>query len=493
MVTLAGILLALLLPPIYKSTSTILIEEQDVPQDFVMTTVTGYAEQRIETITQRIMSTGRLLEIINQFNLYADLREKRTTEEVIETMREDVLLEPISTEVVDHRTGRLTSATIAFTLSYEGRDPHTVQKVANMMASLYLEENMRVRKRQASETSAFIADEMQKVKTKLDEIEARIAEFKETHFERLPEILHLNIQTLTSIEQSMERLESQLRSYREHQQYLKTQMAGIPMENEQSDNKKRLEMLKAQMVHLKSRFTDEYPDIVKLRSEIAELETHVDKTAADTSQAPDNPAYVALASQLSSTESEIASIRSQLDDLRKKAEDYRSRIEATPKVEQTYNLLLTEKKNTQAKYDDLMRKFMEADVARGLEAESKGERFTLIDPAQFPEKPYKPNRWAIMVVGFIIGCGIGFAVVSIAEINDQTVQNPESLVQATALPVLVSVPCITTRRDDSKKRILRYGAAFGFILLAAGSLFAFHYFVMDLNLLWIRLMHRLAI
>ncbi len=126
-VFLLALIVALALPPVYKATSTILIEEQEIPADYVITTVTSYVEQRLQTINQRIMSTTRLLEIIDRFNLYADLRDKRTTEEIVAEMREDVMLEPISTDVVDKRTGRDMTATIAFTLSYEAKeDPATV-------------------------------------------------------------------------------------------------------------------------------------------------------------------------------------------------------------------------------------------------------------------------------------------------------------------------------------------------------------------------------
>ncbi|MBU0482803.1 MAG: chain-length determining protein, partial [Proteobacteria bacterium] len=156
-VFVAAAVVALALPSVYKSTSTILIEEQDIPAEFVMTSVTSYAEQRLQSIHQRIVSYTKLLEMINRFNLYPDLKERWTTEEIVEKMREDIILEPISTDVVDRRTGRPSVATIAFTLSYEGKSPQVVQRVANTLASLFLEENLQVREKQATETSEFLA------------------------------------------------------------------------------------------------------------------------------------------------------------------------------------------------------------------------------------------------------------------------------------------------------------------------------------------------
>ena len=158
---------AFALPSIYRSTATILIEEQEIPKEYVMSMVSSYAEQRIQSSTQRIMSAARLIEIINRFNLYADLRERWTVEEIIAKMRKDIKFETISADVVDRRTGRPTVATIAFTISYEGKDPNVVLQVANVLSSLYLEENLRIRDEKTAGASKFIEDEMKDVQVSL--------------------------------------------------------------------------------------------------------------------------------------------------------------------------------------------------------------------------------------------------------------------------------------------------------------------------------------
>ncbi|MBW1941011.1 MAG: chain-length determining protein, partial [Deltaproteobacteria bacterium] len=205
-VFLAVGVMALTLPPIYKSTAKILIEEQEIPTDFVKATVTSYAEQRLQTINQRVMTSSRLLEIINRFSLYQDLREKGMNEEIVGKMREDTKLEPISAEVTDRRT-----KIIAFTLSYEGKDaPETIQQVAGVLTSLFLEENLQVRKRQTLETSQFLENEMEKVKADLAEIEGKVASFKEVYINELPELFQVNTQSLNTIEGKTERVEEQL-------------------------------------------------------------------------------------------------------------------------------------------------------------------------------------------------------------------------------------------------------------------------------------------
>jgi polysaccharide chain length determinant protein (PEP-CTERM system associated) len=489
-------IIAVVLPPIYKSTSTILIEEQEIPSDFVMATVTSFVEQRLKSIHQRIMSTSRLLEIIDRYNLYSDLRGELTTEQIVGMMRKSIKLETISAEVVDRRTGKPSSATIAFTLTYEGKGvPDKVQRVANVLASLFLEENLRVRERQTKETSKFIEDEMMKLKTQLDEIEAKIASFKTKHISELPEVFQVNMQTLHNIESNIDRLNELLRSLNEREGYLQTQLVSISPLEKMNEDKRRLRELRVQLAYLETRFTDEYPDVIKTKEEIEKLEKRIKElgeNAHSTNGLPDNPAYITLASQLASTQAEIESLKRQIIELKANAEVYRRRIEATPKVEETYKSLAIERNNTQAKYDDLVRKYMEAKVAHGLEKEQKGERFTIIDPARLPEKPYKPNRMAIILIGMVLGVATGIATASIKEFTDSSIHSAEALATITSFPVLAGIPEISTEKDIRLRKHLRNARIIGFLCAVIGGLLVFHFLVMDLNIFWAKLMRRLA-
>ncbi len=488
---------AILLPPIYKSTSTILIEEQEIPADFVMATVTSFVEQRLQSINQRIMSTSRLLGIINRFELYPDLREKLTTEQIVEKMRKAITLTTISAEVVDKRTGRPSSATVAFTLTYEGKGiPDKVQRVANVLASLFLEENLRVRERQTRETSQFLKNELKKLKIDLDRIEAQISAYKAKHINELPEVFQVNMQSLNNTERNIDRSNQQLQSLKEREGYLQTQLASITPLEKMTEDKRRLRELRVQLANLETRFTEEYPDVIRTKEEINKLEERIkdsDNSAGSADSLPDNPAYITLASQLASTQSEIESVKRQIADLNIKVEDYRRRIEATPKVEETYKALIIERNNTQAKHDDLARKYMEARVAHGLEKEQKGERFTIIDPARLPEKPYKPNRMAIIMIGLVLGIAAGVAITAIKEYTDSSVLSADTLSMFTSFPVLAGIPEIITAKDIRRKKIIRSAQIAGFIVLVIGGLVIFHFLVMDLNIFWAKLMRRFAL
>ncbi len=492
-ILLASVIVARSLPSVYQSTATILIEEQEIPADFVATTVTSYVEQRLQSISQRIMSTSQLSKIIDDLNLYADLREKSTKEEIISKMRKDTKFESVSTESVDRRTGRPITATIAFKLSFEGKYPNKVQQVASLLASLYLEENLRVRKQQTMETSKFLEDEVEKVKVDLAEIEKKISAFKKMHMNELPELLKVNVQTLSSIERSIERLEDQGRSLKEREGYLQAQLVSIPPELEAENlDEKRLEELKVHLVQLRTRFSDEYPDVIKTVGEIAELEKKIADPYASGSESdlPTNPAYVTLSSQLASTQTDIVSVRQQIRRLEKKANQYRQRIENSPKLEEEYNALIIQRNTTHAKIDDLMRKVLEAKVAYGLEEEQKGERFTLIDPAVLPEKPFKPNRKAIALIGFVLGIGAGVGTGALKEFMDQSVRNANSLASATSFPVLAVIPEIMTKWDRRNTRIKRIILMILLLLVASAGVAAFHYLVMDLSILWAKLLRK---
>jgi len=488
----ASALFAFLLPPEYRSSSTILIEDQEVPRDFVNTTVTSYADQRLQTINQRIMGTDRLLEIVKKFNLYPELRQKWTTEEIVAKMREDIKLKTISADVIDPRSGNPRPATIAFTLSYRGNSPQVVQRVAGELATLYLAENLATRERQSQGTSSFLEEEMMQVKAKLAETDAKISAYKQMHVTALPELAQSNLQLAESAEQEVTRLNEQLRSLKERDSYLTSRLQTIPPDAASQD-KARLAELRVKLGELKTRFTDEYPDVVKTRSEIAHLTRQLREQGRDSADnRPDNTAYITLSSELAGVRSEIESVKRQLASFTRKRDDYRSRVAATPGVEEKYRALVDERGQLQLKSDDLARKFMEAKTANGLEKEQKGERFSLIDAARLPEAPVSPNIPVILLVGLVLGLASGGGVAAVREQSDQTARTPEQLAYATSFPVLAAIPFILTWQDELQRKIRRRNGAIALVVVLVLLPIAFQFLVMDLDVFWARLMRRVA-
>jgi polysaccharide chain length determinant protein (PEP-CTERM system associated) len=496
LVVLVVAVIAIALPPIYQSTSTILIEQQDIPPDFIRAAVTTYAEQQLQIINQRVMTTTKLLEIINRFNLYKDLRSSKTTDEIVATMRDDIKLNPVSVDVVDPRTGRPTTATIAFTLSYEGKNnPVQVQQIANILTSLYLDENLKVREQQASNISTFLEDEMQRVKSDLTRIEGRLADFKERHLNTLPEMIQVNMQTLNDIERNRNILNDRMVTLKGQEASIKARLASISPNLREMD-RQRLEELKVQLISLRNRFSENYPDVINTKAEIEKLEKSLNaKSKNETSalERTDNPEYVYQSSQLSGIQGEIQTLQSQISELDTQLKDYHARIGATPKVESEYTSLLSEKNNTQAKYDDLMRKLMEAKSSQSLEKGQKGERFTLIEPALLPEKPVKPNRFAIMLIGLVVAAGIGTVTAAAREVMDSSIKNADELASISPNTPLSVIPVIMTAEDLSRIRRKRYIWMTGAGAALMAVIVVFHFFIMRLDLLWTLVMIRLGI
>jgi len=495
-IILLALVIAFSLPAIYRSEATILIEAQEVPADFVASTVTSYVEQRLQTLQQQIMSFTPLLQIIQDYNLYPGLKDKVTSEEIVERMRSDTTLTPVSTDVVDRRTGRPTAAMIAFTLSFQGKDPQKVQRVTNVLTSLYLQKNLEERVHQVSETSAFLENELTRVKSELVAVEAEIADFKQQNMQQLPEMLQVNMQSLNNTQRSIESANQQMRTLKERESYLDAQLVSVEpyLDNEEETiGRKRLEELKIQLVALTKRFADAYPDVKKTRAEIAELEARLKSGGTAELGAPDNPAYITLKAQLASVRTEIKSIQQQIRTLEAEAADYQQRILATPNVEKAYSQLLISRQSNQAKYNDLMSKLMEAKTAHGLESEQKGERFTLVEAPRLPQKPYKPNRLAIVLIGIVLGLGTGVGLAALIEFSDDRIYSADALRQATNFRVLTRVPIILTQKDVVRLRIKRLALTGTAMLLIGLSLAVVHYLVMDLDLVWLKVLRRVGI
>lgn len=483
---------AFLIPPTYRSASTILIEDQEIPREYVSANVTSYADQRLQSINQKIVGTTRLLEMINRFNLYPDMKKTKPTEEIVAKMRKDIKFNTINADVKDPRSGQPAQATIAFTVSYQGRNPALVQQIANELASLYLAENLQERQKQSSGTARFMEDEMKSVQAELAGVDARIAAYKQQNLNSLPELNQLNLQTMDNLDRDVRVSTEQLRSLREKEGYLQSELSAIPTDSANQD-KTRLNEVRVRLVDLRTRFSDKHPDVVKAKAEIAELTKQLRGTNRELPEAkPDNPSYINLQSQLASARADIASVKRQIDDYSRKREAFRRRLEASPRVEERYKAMLAERNNLQAKYDDLSKKFMEARVAHGLEKEQLGERFTLIDAARLPEKPISPNIPAIILIGFVLGIGSGCGAAALKENSDGSVHNMEELARVARVPVLGAVPEIITDRDRARVRGRRRMVLIATVPSLLAIVAIFHFLVMDLDVFWAKLMRKLA-
>jgi polysaccharide chain length determinant protein (PEP-CTERM system associated) len=490
--------IALLLPAVYKSTATILIEQREIPAAYVTSSITTFAEQRMQSIQQRILTSSKLLELIKQFSLYTNLEKRKTREEIIDKMRKDIHLVPINVDIADRRSGRTATATIAFSLSYECEFAKKAQQVTGTITSLFLSEDLKVRKNQASSAHDFLMAEKEKIRTRINEVEKRIALFKQENALSLPELFQMNQRSLDDTLTRIERSKENLRALKEKKEELEDQLTHTEQYLEDTESRKnqknqdvqRLEQVKIQLINLKTQYSDLYPDVKKLNQEISDLSEKVADKTDDPKDKQKNPAYITLSSRLAGMASDIESVKNQILDQEKKAEEYRERMSKTPMVEETYNAILSERKNLYIKDTDLQAKMMEASVAQEFESKQKGERFTLIEAARMPEKPYKPNRLAIVLVGLFLGLGLGAGMVALAEFSDSSFRTGESLSMASNFPVLAEIPVIETAKDKHKKKIKRRVILAVIFLALAGGVLLFHWYVMDIDVLRAKLVRK---
>lgn len=521
--TVISALVAYLLPPVYESKATILIEEQEIPRELVQSTITTIAWQRLQTINQRVMTRTNLLEIADKYGLYTDKRRRETTEEIVERVRNDIKLQPISADVIDPRSGRPMPATIAFTVAYEYESPQVAQKVASELVSLYLNENVKTRTERSAETYDFLTDETKKVEDQIKELNEKLASFREKNIENLPEQIGINREFMQRTESELTAKIAEIRMLEANQAIFQVQLAGLsPMREtisatgervsldpaarlrdrkseyasavskyspdhpdvvrlareieglekqvgSSSDSRKearRLADLRGELAAAKKKYSDDHPDIARLNREIAGLETTLrDAPEVEVSTLkPDDPQYLSVSSNLESIRVQLRAAQAQRDELRRKLAYYEQRIAETPAAEREYKDLIRNLDAAQLRYQELKGKQLEAGIGQELEKERKGERFTLIEPPALPEEPIRPNRWAIMVLGLVLSLGGGFGYAAVAESMDSSVRGSRGIAATFGVAPLSVIPYIENskdiaRRGRTRKNLMRVAIA----------------------------------
>ena len=534
---------AFLWPATYRSQGVILIEQQEVPSDLVRSTVSSYADQRIQVISQRVMTTDNLMRIVDRYQLYADKRRTEPREALVNRMRNDVNLSMISADVVDPRVGRPTKATIAFSVSYESRSPELAAKVANEIATLYLNENLQSRRQTADDTASFLTAEGDRLSKQIAELDARLSAFKERNVNNLPQLSTLNMQMMNRAEEEQRETDTRIRSLNQQIVYLDAQLAQLtPTAQLYTETGQRimsptdrLKVLKSEYARVNAIYAPTHPDILRMKREIEGLEKEVgrvdtrndlerqltdarsqltaarEKYASDhpdvlqlerlvrsledqladaptldkpVSSDPDNPAYIQLSAQREASSNERAALEKKAAELRARIDEYERRLIQSPEVEREYSAIARDLENSQLKYREVRQKQMEATVARNLETERKGERFTLIEPPMPPEQPVSPPRMAIVMLGIVLAVGGAIGLVFLLELLDPSIRSRRDIEALTAVPPLAVLPWIDTPAEMATRtrvRRLSLAGAAGSVVLAVALM---HFLYRPLDVLW---------
>jgi len=498
----AGISLIMFLPNVYRSSATVLVDRQQVPEAFVRSTVTSALETRLHTISQEILSRSRLEALAERFGLYRELKKSGSNEDVIGRMRSDIKLELKNADVKGQN-----EATIAFTISYQGSDPGTVSAVTNTLAGFYIEENLKARERQAVGTADFLRVQLAETKKRLDIQEERVSGFKRRHLGELPQQMETNLATLERLHAQLRlNADSQTRAV-ERRQALTSQLAeaeslqastnagaaGLvaPGSTEQSQAA-RLAQMKQELMRLRAQFSERYPDVVQLAAEVAALEQSLseekssepktgEKSATQPATPPSTPVtpYVLrLKEGLSEVQADLKVLKSEESRLRDGIAVYQARVENVPRREQEFIELSRDYESTRELYKTLMKRFEEAQLAESMEQRQKGEQFRVIEPALPNASPAAPKRPRLLLLTVAASLGLAVVALVVAEHLDSSFHSVDDLRAFSPVPVLASIPRIVTPRDRRRTRWrTRLGAGatlIGLVLIVGLAYFVAH-------------------
>ena len=482
---------AYLQPDRYRSTAVVLVVGQQVPENMVQSTITDTVEERLRAIQQQILSRTRLEGIIDEFDLYRRERETMIMEDIVEQMRTRDLAIGISTS-----RGRRSDAT-SFNVSFTADQPRTAMRVADRLASLFVQENLLNRGNQAENTSLFMQATLDESKRKLQEQDQRLAEFRRQHSGRLPTQSASNLQVLQSVTAQIQANADADVKDRDRLALLEMTLAELSAKSPGTATgpgapaavpaaAAALAAARASLDGLKLKYKDDHPDVKGALRVVAELEAKVEEQALAMPLSPDaRVAVVAAPRAASPIDTRAAELRLQIQELsasigRRKQEDvrlraqlasYQARLEATPNVEAELADLTRDYDTTRESYEKLLRQNETARISESLERRQIGETFKTIDSARLPERPVSPDRMRLNLLGLAAGLGLGLGLVALLEYRDTTLKTDTDVLISLSLPVLAVIPAMTNARERRllKQRRRLMAAAASVMAMLAGA------------------------
>ncbi len=480
---LLGIFKGITLPRVYQAETLILVEPQRVPTNYVKSVVSIDINDRISTISQQVMSRTNIEKIIADYNLYAEPEQQNMyLEDKLEAVRAK-----IGVNVTRTRGGA-----DAFSLSFKGTEPQKVMRIANTLASYFIDENLKVREEQASGTSNFLEEELKLKKSELEKMENNLKNYRIKHMGGLPEQLDTNLRILDRLHEEYNLKQAEIRE-RKYQLALAKKQADI-FSDSQGDIASGLDLeadsgsadiaeLESQIDRLKLRYTDKHPDIVKLKSMIAKIKEKEQEasTADDSEKGSQETAgnesapmdiFNSAGIQNQGLEFEMKKLESEVKKLEYKIKHHTQLVEDTPTREQELLSLNRDYQNVKEAYNSLLQRKLEAGIAVNMERKQKGEQFRVIDYAKLPEKPISPDMRKLFALMIICGLGIGGGLSFVLEYFDHSYRDAQSVEEDFSYHVLAVIPTIADRRKAFMQKLNTISS----VMMAGATLMVFGVF-----------------
>jgi polysaccharide chain length determinant protein (PEP-CTERM system associated) len=481
LVGLLGAAIVTFLPNVYRSETLILVVPQRVPESYVRSTVTARIEDRLQSISQQILSRTRLEQIVTDFNLYAKERaDKELMEDIVERMRtRDIGIDIIKGD--------------AFRVSYKASDPRTAMRVTERLASLFIDESLRDREILAEGTSQFLSTQLDEARRQLVATEAKIQEFQLAHNGELPAQMSANLQGQHNAEMALQSLGEDLNRDRERRLLLERQVTDLveaPVETKAADPAKpemaqtledELKLAETALLAVELKLKPEHPDVKKQRRTVDELRARVKAqqlegtltsrpTAAITIDPAKRRRLIEARADLDNLDRQIQAKSSEQARLQGLVGMYQGRIEAAPVREAELAALGRDYETQQMTYRGLLQKKEESQISANLEKRQIGEQFKVLDPARMPEKPASPDRPRLYVIAALIAIAAGFGAAALSEFFDKSLRTEADVRAALNLMVLATVPMMRDAAAGARRfrRTAAVGAA-AVTLLVVGA------------------------
>jgi uncharacterized protein involved in exopolysaccharide biosynthesis len=530
MVVLVGVAIAYRVPPQYSSTGVMLAEVPDIDNKVVRSTVPSFPADRVGVILQRVVTRENLQKIIDDNHLYPELASMPA--EARQAFFAHMDFSGEDPEILENIMGTARPAgAMAFSVSFLDPSPTVARDVASDLVDLFLQENHESRREQAAETSQFLAAEIQRLEREIADREMRLAQFKSENAGSLPELANSNQQMLDRAQRDLDVVEQEIRGLRERQalytssletlspqqtvlneegnpilsptdrmkalqrEYMRLTSVYSPDHPDVLKTRRELEALSAstgipafdrttlqselaarqdELAAARDRYSEDHPDVVRLEKTVAGLKEALASTPRTARRAqfePDNPAYLERQVQLKGVTTDLAAALDRRQTLRAKIAELEGRLTGSPEVEREYTALTRGYEQLVAQYNETQTKLHEAEMALNLEADSKGERFTVLQQPAVATTPSKPNRIAVLLLTLAVAVVLGVAGVALVERSDATVRSPNDVTAFLEIPPLVAIPYVANPLDTRRRARRRAVAALA-VCLWAGSVLA---------------------
>jgi len=459
-----GYFVSLILPARYTSHTVVLVEQPVVPDNYVKPVVSVDLNQRLASMQEQILSRTRLQHLVEQFGMYQEDVKKEPMEVLVARLQKSIVVRPLNPT-----QGTQPTALPGFNVDVTLSQPWLAQRVCTEITSMFMEQNLRLRQQQAEDTTQFLRSQLEEAKTKLDEQDAKLADFQSRYVGELPENEQNNLTLLMGLSPQLEAATQAVNQAREEKAFTESmlsQQLAAWESSQKGQNPETLEQQLAkeqeQLLSLQQRYTDEHPDVVKLKNDVEELQRRIQDSATKKQKAPVEagaknlglePAELQqLRAQLHQAELSVTQKQEEQAHLQEQLRTLQGRLQLSPKIQQQFKSLTRDYQTALEFYNDLLKKRNESQMATELEHRQQGEQFRVLDAPSYPERPSFPNRPLFGLGGLGAGLIAGLGLVQLAEWRDKSMRSKHDVEVYLRLPILAQVTVMKPNARPKNER-----------------------------------------